>query len=147
MKWNWGTKLVLAMAAFMSMLIIFAVLMMREEVPLVERTYYPKGQAFQETIVKRNRAKAFNDSIVATQQGSEIILRFPKLFCPDSISGSVHLYNRMTENGDRLFALQADVQGQFVFPKDGLNGRSILSSVWQYDNIVYYTEKSLTWLP
>ncbi len=147
MKWNWGTKLVLAMAAFMSMLIIFAVLMMREEVPLVEKKYYPKGQAFQETIEKRNRAKVFNDSIVATQHGREIILSFPKSLRQDGISGNLHLYNRMTENGDRFFTLQADDQGQFVFPKDSLNGRYILRIDWQYDNIDYYTEKNMTLQP
>lgn len=35
MKWNWGTKLVVSMAAFMTMVIVFVVLMMQQSVDLV----------------------------------------------------------------------------------------------------------------
>lgn len=143
MKWNWGTKLVVAMAAFMIMIITFAVLMMREDVDLVEKDYYPKGQAFQEMIEKKTNAAPYNDSVTAVLNNSTIVLVFPASFQPSGISGTLHLYDRMREAGDQQFELRAGSDGIFSFSTGDSKGRFILKIDWQYNDKQYYTEKSL----
>lgn len=147
MKWNWGTKLVLAMAAFMAMIIIFVVLMMREDIHLVEKSYYPKGLTFQEMIDKKGRGAAFDDSISVAVNSNLIVLSFPATIDPAGVSGSLHVYNRMEETGDRVFDLKADEDGEFVFPVDGLDGRYILKIDWKYGDKTYYNEKKVTISP
>ncbi len=144
MKWNWGTKLMLAMAAFMVMLITFAVLMMKEEINLVDKEYYPKGQAYQEMIGKKERAAVFADSIVAVEQQQQIVLSFPASVAPEKIRGTLHFYDRMQQAGDRFFDLKAPTNGQFVFPINELHGRYILKIDWEYEGQTYYNEIKLT---
>ncbi|PKP52708.1 MAG: hypothetical protein CVT92_07550 [Bacteroidetes bacterium HGW-Bacteroidetes-1] len=143
MKWNWGTKLVLAMSAFMIMVIIFAVLMMKESINLVEKDYYPMGQAYEELINKKKNAVSIEDSIVFEKKNGLLLLQFPVFFEPDKIEGSVQLYHRSEEKNDVFFELRAVSNQYFEFPVEGLNGRYIVKLNWHYDGTSYYIEKSI----
>ncbi|MCC7318313.1 MAG: FixH family protein [Bacteroidales bacterium] len=143
MKWNWGTKLALAMAAFMIMIIIFAVLMMRENIQLVEKDYYPKGQAFQELIQKKTNTVPFEEEIKYTIGQGQLQIMFPVFFEPEQIKGTVHFYNRMEEFGDKTFELKPDANGFFKFPLPELHGRYIVKIDWTFNNQGYYTEKTI----
>lgn len=143
MKWNWGTKLALAMAAFMIMLIIFAVLMMRESVDLVERDYYPKGQAFQELIQKKTQTAPYETEFEYTMDQGQLQIAFPRFFEPAQIKGTAFFYNRMEEYGDKTFGLVPDSQGVFVLPLPEVKGRYIVKIDWTFNNLGYYTEKTI----
>jgi len=136
MKWNWGTKLAIAMAAFMIMIIIFATLMMRESVDLVEKDYYPKGQAFQDLIQKKSNAEPFAEQIQLEKKDGVLQIHFPEFFTPSGLKGSVFFYNRVIDSGDMTYVLTATTDGAFTVPLDGLSGRYI-------EGVPYFVEKSL----
>jgi hypothetical protein len=143
MKWNWGTKLVVAMAAFMTMVIIFVVLMFQESVDLVEKDYYPKGQAHQQLIDKRNNAAHFADSITATLSDGEVLISFPQIADPNGIRGTVHFYQRISGDKDQFAELTLDSLGVFRYPAGLLRGRYILKIDWTNGGQSFYTEKTI----
>lgn len=142
MKWNWGTKLFIATAAFMVMLIIFAVLMMKERISLVEKDYYPKGQDYQQLIDKKNNANSLSDQILVNVNGNELVLQFPKQLNTDSISGNIQLYNVVDDIFDKYVILEVDSGGQMRIPIDLSKGRYLMKMDWKHHESLYYTEKS-----
>ncbi len=143
MKWNWGTKLMIAMAAFMVMVIIFVVLMMRESVSLVERDYYPKGQTHQELIIKKTNAGSIGNEINLVKKDGKLLLVFPERFNPTLISGTVHMYHRIDDTMDLFTELASNNDGAFDISVTGLNGRYIAKIDWSYEGTDYYVEKSV----
>ncbi|MBG0782149.1 MAG: FixH family protein [Bacteroidales bacterium] len=143
MKWNWGTKLFIWTAAFMIMLIVFAVLMMREEISLVEPDYYPKGQTHQELIDKRRNARSLSEQISLNLDDEVLLLQFPAALEPKSISGNVQLYHVAEQDKDALFELNPDTSGLMRIEVGSLHGRYILKIDWKYLETTYYTEKQV----
>lgn len=142
-KWNWGTKLVIAMAAFMIMVVLFVVRMVREDVDLVEKDYYPKGQAYQDLIDKRSNAAGFADQILLTVEQGVVRISFPTSFNPAKIEGTVHFYQRVAEQNDRLVKLTVDANHFFSYPAKSLSGRYIVKIDWAYEGEAYYVEKNM----
>ncbi len=143
-KWNWGTKLVLAMAAFMIMVIALVVVMFQQDISLVEVDYYPRGQAHQELIQKTQNTIPYATEIIATYERGNILIGFPGFFKPAALNGTVHFYNRTTDTGDRYATLALDQNNTFTYKAVGLKGRYIIKIDWVQDGVGYYTEKNLS---
>ncbi len=143
MKWNWGTKLFILTAAFMIMLIIFAVLMIREEINLVEPDYYPKGQTHQELIEKRQNASSLSDQIQVKVENGQLKLVFPDVLGSEEISGKIHLYHIAEESKDAVFEINPDTNNVVVFNVANLQGRYKLKMDWEHNGSAYYTEKQI----
>ncbi|MDP3462291.1 MAG: FixH family protein [Bacteroidales bacterium] len=144
MKWNWGTKLLLAMAAFMIMVIVFVVLMMRESVDLVDKDYYPKGQSHQDQINKRNNAADLADQIQVNIVADEVVIAFPSSMKSDGISGNIHFYQRTSDIYDKQAVLVVDSNNIFKYPASALQGRYIVKIEWAYEGEAFYIEKSIS---
>ncbi|HOH99021.1 MAG TPA: FixH family protein [Bacteroidales bacterium] len=144
MKWNWGSKLVLAMILFIIMLAFFVLRMIREDVSLVERDYYPKSQEYDLNLEKTKNALPFKDDIILSTSQDQIFVHFPEFFRPGAVQGKVHFYNRASDKGDFETALFLNDSGTFVFPVHELRGRYILKMDWTQDGLGYYMEKTLT---
>lgn len=143
MKFNWGTKLAIAMAAFMLMIIIFVVLMMREDVNLVESDYYPKGQKYQEIIDKKEQSAGLNDSLITGYTNGLITIQFPKGMNYSKISGTVHFYHRVESKYDFKTLINTDSNGLFSYMAENLHGRYIVKTDWQYDGKSFFNENPL----
>ncbi|MBU2558851.1 MAG: FixH family protein [Bacteroidetes bacterium] len=143
MKWNWGTKLVVWMAAFMTMLVIFAVLMINEEISLVEVDYYPKGQTHQELIEKKQNAKSLTDQITVVNNKGVLEIQFPLDLDPELISGNVHLYHVMDDKLDKYAEIRVNETSMMMLDLVGLSGRYLVKIDWKYLEIDYYTELKL----
>jgi hypothetical protein len=143
MKWNWGTKLVVSMAAFMTMVIVFVVLMMQQSVDLVESDYYPKGQAHQQLIDKRNNAAVFADSILVKHLNDMVQIQFPQKAITGKVEGKVHFYQRVSDKNDQVAKLTVDSLGIFRFPANLLKGRYVVKIDWISGGNEYYAEKTL----
>lgn len=143
-EWNWGTKLVIAMAAFMLMVIAFVVVMFQQDISLVEKDYYPRGQAYQDMIRQVQNTVPYAGDIHADAADDELRISFPAFFRPEATQGLVHFYHRIDDAHDRYVRLSLDENGVFSYPARGLKGRYILKISWQQDDIDYYTEKSIT---
>lgn len=143
-KWNWGTKLVLAMVAFMLMIISMVIYMVMQDVSLVEKDYYPRGQAYQEMIEKVQNNVSYDNDITAWIENNEVRVSFPRYYRPEATRGSIHFYHRVSDLNDRMAAFDLDANGVFAYPADGLKGRYILKISWEQDGLEYYTEKDIT---
>lgn len=143
MKWNWGTKLVLAMAAFMTMVIVFVILMMRENIALVEKDYYPKGQVHQELLDKKRNADNIGQLIKLEKTFNGLQLVFPEHLNAEKISGQIHFYHRIDDQLDQTFELKDNDSAGFLLPVEGMAGRYIAKIDWQYEGVAYYVEKTI----
>jgi hypothetical protein len=143
MKWNWGTKLFIATAAFMIMVIIFGIIMAGQDLDLVEKDYYPKAQLHQELIDKRSNAHEFAHQITAKSENGMVMIKFPDWFIPDSIEGQVHFYHRISDRYDLFTDLSLDTNQVFSRPVGIMHGRYILKIDWTYRGEAFYVEKSL----
>ncbi|MCK9292270.1 MAG: FixH family protein [Bacteroidales bacterium] len=144
MKWNWGTKLTLAIIAFMLMIIVFAILMMRETISLVDKDYYPKGQSHQELIDKKQNAYGLEHMVKLEKTDSLVRLVLPPHFQLEGVSGEVYFYQRMDDKGDRHIPLTISDEKGFILPVSELKGRFIARIDWQYEGNAYYVEKEIT---
>ncbi|MBZ0242386.1 MAG: FixH family protein [Bacteroidales bacterium] len=140
MKWNWGTKLVLWMGAFMTLIIVFTALMMNEDISLVEKDYYPKGQAHQELIDKKHKAENLADQIRLRKNNGRIELQFPVDILKEAISGELQLYHVEDDKQDQYFAVDLDDSGMMAIDVLGLSGRYTLKIDWETASDKYYTE-------
>ncbi len=140
MKWNWGTKLVLWMAAFMTLIIVFAVLMINEEVNLVTADYYPKGQTHQEQIDRRHNADKLSDQIKVIKNNGQLELQFPIDVDYKSVSGEVQLYHVMDDKLDQFIAIKLDENRKMYIDVQNLMGRYILKINWKNLDTSYYSE-------
>ncbi|MDD4086929.1 MAG: FixH family protein [Bacteroidales bacterium] len=143
MKWNWGTKLFIWTAAFMIMLIVFAVLMMREQISLVEPDYYPKGQTHEALIEKRRNALSLSEQIKVEVVDGKLVIQFPEELEPNDITGEVQLYHVVDDSKDALYRLEADSDGRVNIVVASLKGRYTLKIDWRYKETNYYTEKQI----
>jgi hypothetical protein len=143
-EWNWGTKLVIAMAAFMIMIISMVVVMISQDISLVEKDYYPKGQAYQEMIKKVQNAEPYKNDIEVTINNEKLLIQFPEFFKPSATTGFVQIYHRISDTEDHYARLVLNENGIFTFPLNELKGRYILKMHWQQEGVEYYTENNLT---
>jgi len=143
-EWNWGTKLVIAMAAFMLMILSMVVIMFRQDISLVEKDYYPKGQAYQEMLVKEKNALPFENDIKVLVDSGQLQVIFPDFFKPTTTTGYVQIYHRISDSQDHFSRLTLNEKGVFSYPANALKGRYIIKIHWQQDGTEYYTEKSVT---
>ena len=139
-QWNWGTGIVVAMAAFMLMIIGFVVVMARQDISLVEPDYYPKGQAYQEMIDKHANAAPYRQDFRVDVRDGKILVSFPAFFRSEAVQGEVHMYHRVSDLSDRYFDLALNDQNIFSIDAGKQKGRYILKIDWQQDGIAYYTE-------
>lgn len=143
-EWNWGTKLVIAMAAFMIMILSMVVVMIRQDVSLVEKDYYPKGQAYQEMMKKVQNTLPYKDDIRVDVNNEKLLVQFPEFFKPSATTGYVQIYHRISDSEDHFARLVLNENGIFTFPAKELRGRYILKIHWQHDGIEYYAENNIT---
>jgi hypothetical protein len=142
-EWNWGTKLVIAMAAFMLMILSYVAVMISHDVSLVEKDYYPKGQAYQEMVEKSRNTIPYANEILAGYNESVMYVSFPPFFRPEAVKGYVQFYHRVSDLNDFYYDLKLDEIGNFSYPIQKLKGRYIVKLNWEQDGIPYYIEKNL----
>lgn len=140
---HWGTKLVVAMVAFMLMIIAMVAYMSMHQISLVEKDYYPKGQAHQEMIQKIRNAAPYANQILVDVNGQTVRVQFPSFFRPDAVKGTIHFYHRTSEKSDHVTDLVLNSEGIFTFHSNQLKGRYILKIDWEQDGIPYHIEKSI----
>lgn len=143
-KWNWGTKLVIAIVAFMLMIIAFGIYMASHKVSLVEPDYYPQGQAYQDMIENIQNTVPYASAINAYKEDGTIHIAFPPFFRPEAVEGKVHFYHRTSDLKDHYVGLELNSDGVFSFQAEMMKGRYIIKIEWEQDGIGYYTEKNLT---
>ncbi|WP_196889703.1 FixH family protein [Aureivirga sp. CE67] len=148
MKFNWGTGIALALAAFMIFILSFVYRVMfddKYEHHLVSEDYYKEELYYQNEIDKMNNANSLKEKIqiTTTDKGVEII--FPQEFDTNKINGKVS-FQRLAE-AKLDFELPVKLMSHtLVIPKDKLiEGRYDIKLDWTYDGKEYLLKKKISY--
>ncbi len=139
MKWNWGTKLVVAMAVFMTFIMILVFRSMNNVINLVEKDYYPKGLKYQDRLDEINNARVYTDLIIISQENDRISVQFPDIR-PDT--GTVYFFRPSNTALDKVYQIEIPESRMMSFDKSGfVKGKYLLKIYWKEKGKGYYIEK------
>ncbi len=115
---NWGWKLAIGSALFMSMIIYFVVqsFTTSTKTMLVSDNYYEDELKFQEIIDAKKNATLLDDTLFVTQPNSDVIIDYPALFSNNICEGIIHFYKPSNENHDKKIEF-AQRGGQQIIPR------------------------------
>lgn len=144
MKWNWGTKIFIAIILFMSMMIVLVILTMRQSYDLVEKDYYPKGLEYQQKIDKETNAKNIGEAIQVENNKSELVFTFPSIFDPESIEGEIFLYRPSDGTKDIIFPIELNSMRNMSIPTSNLiSGKYLIKFDYKDANKEYFQESTV----
>ncbi len=141
-KWNWGTKLVIWIAAFVLFILTLVYMSLSYDVNLVEKDYYPKGLKYQTRIDAIENAKSINAIFTLSQTADKINILLPNIQ-PDS--GSINFFRPSDNSYDRLYVIGVSNEKEIILPKsDFILGKYIIKFTWWQDNKEFYAEQVYT---
>ncbi len=146
MKINWGTSIVIAIAAFMGFIIFMVVTMTtnnRYTHDLVVEDYYKEELVYQKEIDKINNLKQLKGTITVNITETDVIINFPKKLNIKDITGNVIFYRPSNNKLDVSIPLQL-TSHQWVFPKKNLiKGKWNMSIDFEYHTVPYLYKEDL----
>ncbi len=139
-KWNWGTKLVIWIIAFIVFMLSLVYMTTTSEVNLVERDYYPKGQKYQTRIDAIENANYLNVVFTTSQDGNNIIINLPDI----QVDSGLILFFRPSGNSlDRTYDLVINNEKKMILPRDDFeHGKYIMKINWDHKDKEYYVEQT-----
>ncbi|MCX2453523.1 FixH family protein [Pedobacter sp. PLR] len=140
MKWNWGTKLMIGMACFMSFIIILAIKMCNSSPDaLVDNDYYEKGLNYDKEYQLKEQVKT-DHARPQIQVGSEgIILTFKT-----AAEGKINMVRTSDKRMDKVIQIKTDEQHRVAIPLTGIaKGRWKLIINWNSAGKSYLDEQEV----
>ena len=139
MKWNWGTKLVIAMALFMGFIIILVIQTTRNDINLVEKDYYPKGLKYQDRLDDIQNATPYNKTIRIFQDAEHVIVQLPEIIAD---TGTIYFFRPSNTELDKLFKLDpANNFSQSIPKSEFQKGKYLVKIFWEENDKGFYVEK------
>ncbi|WCM42159.1 FixH family protein [Flavobacterium sp. CBA20B-1] len=146
MKFNWGTGIVIGIAAFMIFILQYVIRVQidaRYDNELVTEQYYQKETEVNSNYSKQQNANKLADAfqIKTTSQG--IAIYFPKDFNPQEIIGTVSLYRPSNQAFDQTIPIELS-SNYLLIPKSRLiDGRWDISIDFSYKGTDYLKQQTL----
>ncbi|UUV21411.1 FixH family protein [Paenimyroides aestuarii] len=146
MKFNWGTGIVIGIAAFMIFILQYVIRVQmdaRYDNELVTEQYYQKETEVNSNYSKQQNANKLADAfqIKTTSQG--IAIYFPKDFNPQEIKGTVSLYRPSNQAFDQTIPIELS-SNYLLIPKSRLiDGRWDISIDFSYKGTDYLKQQTL----
>jgi hypothetical protein len=138
-KWNWGTKLFIAIVIFMSFIFVLVYKSINNEILLVEKDYYPKGLKYQDRLDEIENARPIAEQLKVYQESDYLVLVFPEIY-PDS--GTVYFFRPSNTDLDVTFKLSPEPDFTMSFPKSYFQkGKYLLKISWVEKDTSFYIEK------
>mgnify|MGYP001306976638 CR=1 FL=1 len=138
-KWNWGTKLVIAIMLFMGFIFVLVYMSTLNTIDLVERDYYPKGLQYQNRIEELKNARIFRDDFNMTRENEYMVLSVPEI---EQDSGSIVFFRPSDQQLDFASRIQPDSTGRMYFPSDAFQtGLYVMKIHWFKNAEGYYLER------
>lgn len=148
MKFNWGTGIVLAFAAFIVFILYFVVLSTRDPASnhdLVTEDYYRKELMYQEDLDAAKNLEELGGGVKATITSEGLQIEFPSQMAPDKIKGTVSLYRPSNKQLDFETPIQLSNK-QLLIPKSRLlDGRWDIRVYWTYGGKPYLYRSRMTY--
>ena len=143
MKFNWGTGIVLAFAAFIAFILYFVVLSTRDPASnhdLVTEDYYRKELKYQEDLDASQNLKEIDGEVNASITDQGLLIEFPGSMDPKKIRGTVSLYRPSNKQ------LDFETPIQLLIPKSRLlDGRWDIRVYWTYEGKPYLYRSRMTY--
>ena len=140
-KWNWGTKIIVAIIIFMSFIFVLVYLSIQNPIDLVEKDYYPKGLKYQTRIDEIKNASIIRDSITIIRKDNHMVLSISTI---DADSGSIVFFRPSNQSLDFTVNIEADSLGKMYFLTNEFEkGLYIMKIHWFQNNKGYYVEKKI----
>lgn len=140
-EWNWGTKLLIWIIAFILFILGLVFMTTKSDVNLVEKDYYPKGLVYQQRIDAIENAKEINAVFKTIQNTSTITLNIPDIQIDE---GAVTFFRPSGNSLDRVYDFVINKERIMTFPKSDLKkGKYLLKINWNHENKEYYVEQVL----
>ncbi|MEP7237532.1 MAG: FixH family protein [Ferruginibacter sp.] len=140
---NWGTKILIVYAVFISGILLMVFKSSTQKTDLVTTDYYAKELKYQDKIEEMNRVSALSAPVEYLVKDNSLIINFPKDFAGKKLAGEAVLYCPSDEDKDvkKNFSLQ-DEPLQILIPATG-NRVYELHLSWQGGGVNYYFEKKI----
>lgn len=114
-KWNWGTKIVVAYAIFIVLIMSAVIKALNQKVDLVTEDYYAQEIDYQNKYTKMENAGMLTEAVTATQQGGNVVITFPKeVKAP--YTGKVLFYRPSNSADDVSIPVNTNTEGQMLVP-------------------------------
>jgi hypothetical protein len=138
---NWGTKIVLGLAAFMLFIISLGVIMVSgKKDALVDNDYYEKGINYNKVYNRKEQTK--NDHV---QPAVEVSPEMIRLTFKQQAKGKAELMRTADKNLDRSVPFESDTANQVIIPAHQLRkGSWRLIIEWTGNNKSYLYEQEIT---
>ena len=148
MKWNWGTGIVVGLAAFMSFIIFLVVKMTTNENyshDLVTDEYYAKEMKYQTEIDAETNTYNLKEIIKSNKTDKGWLLVFPEELEPSKIKGKVFLYRPSNQKLDFDLPLNLTSSNLLIPEHRMLDGRWNITIDWTYEGKPYLYKKQITY--
>ncbi|RFN60272.1 FixH family protein [Marixanthomonas ophiurae] len=146
MKINWGTGIVIGIAAFICFIMFFVIKMSTNDkysYDLVVEEYYKKELAFQQEIDAEENLKLLTEKIKEERTNEGWLFSFPKEINLDKVSGTVFLYRPSNKQLDFQFPLKFSGSNLLIPNKRLVDGRWNINITWDYEGKKYLFKKEI----
>lgn len=142
LQWNWGTKIVLAYAIFIVLILTAVYKAMNQKVDLVTPDYYAQELEYQDKQKKMENANALSP-VNVMQESSNVVITFPKEV-QGTLSGKVLFYRAANSADDVTLAITADTNKKMVVPVAKLKkGSYTVITDWVAGGNKYYNKTDI----
>lgn len=148
MKINWGTGIVLALAAFISFILFFVIRMSMDDKSnhdLVTEEYYKQELTFQKDLDAQNNAINTNNNLIVEKTPEGLLVTFPENLEFEKVKGTVSLYRPSNKQLDFDFPISLSNTNLLVPDKRLLDGRWDIKVSWNYKDEEFLSKKSITY--
>ena len=136
---NWGTKLVIGMALFMSFIITLAVLMIRSDSDdLVDANYYEKGIEYDKDYERKSQ-------LIKDKAEPEISVNdHLKIIFKDPAEGNIRFIHSSDKTKDSTISFNSGTDRQVEFPLNNFRkGQWKVSLDWKSNGKSYLYDKNI----
>ncbi len=149
MKINWGTGMVLVLAAFISFIMYFVVTMLTNkdyDQDLVVEDYYKAELHYQEEIDAEENALALKNNVSVLNKNGTWSVVLPKSIDLRLIDGAIHLYRPSNKVLDFEIPLTGLESNEVTIPNEKMiDGRWNIMVNWTYKNEEYLFKKEINY--
>ncbi|WP_026839213.1 FixH family protein [Gillisia sp. JM1] len=149
MKMNWGTGMVLVLAAFISFIMYFVVTMLTNKdynQDLVVEDYYKAELHYQEEIDAEENALALKDNVSVLNTNGTWSVVLPKAIDLTEIEGAIRLYRTSNKVLDFEIPLTGLKTNEVIIPNEKMiDGRWNIMVNWTYKNEEYLFKKEINY--
>jgi len=148
MKFNWGTGIVMAFAAFIAFILYFVILAStdnRANHDLVTEEYYKEELAYQKEIDALSNAKDYVSQFNFVKHENGLTITFPSKMNYKEIEGKVSLYRPSNKHLDFDFPISLSNKHLLIPDKRLLDGRWDIKIYFNYQGKEHLIKKSITY--